>query len=118
MNELINAQREFISHCDIHSMYLRMRYCLLCGILYMRKRVVVKKEKEERVMRYEVKAEWMKACGKGDSAKVYNVARVLGSNGHMTAIELDVGNGRVWTVIAEWRGRFEPTCSLHRSSVS
>jgi hypothetical protein len=56
-------------------------------------------------MRYEVSAEWMKACGRGDKAKVFPVLRING-NGNITAVVVDLGNGREWTLIAEWRGRF------------
>jgi hypothetical protein len=54
---------------------------------------------------YEISAAWMKATGKGDQPKVVPVLHTLGTNGHMTAIEVDMG-GYTWTVIAEWRGRF------------
>lgn len=55
--------------------------------------------------KFEVSAEWMKACGKGDEAKVFDVIRTYDRR-LIPFADLDEGNGRVWTVITEWRGRF------------
>ncbi len=57
-------------------------------------------------MNYEVKASWMHSCGRGLNAKVYPVLSVSSTIRGMTAVTLDLGNGRTWVVIAEWRGRF------------
>jgi hypothetical protein len=57
---------------------------------------------------YEISAEWMNACGKGDKAKLVEVLSATNSHPHMTALTVDMGDGRTWTVIAEWRGRFVP----------
>lgn len=53
---------------------------------------------------YEVSAEWMKACGKGDQAKVFRVIRSYELGGWVFA-DLD-DDGRVWTVMTAWRGRY------------
>jgi hypothetical protein len=58
--------------------------------------------------KFEVSAEWMKACGKGNSAKVFDVVRTVaeGRNG-LTVIEIsDPDTGRLWQVIPQWRGRY------------
>lgn len=54
---------------------------------------------------FEVSADWMKACGKGDEAKAFPVIHSYMA-GHLPFVDLDMGNGRTWTVCAEWRGRF------------
>lgn len=55
--------------------------------------------------RFEVSADWMKACGYGDAATVFPVIRSYMA-GHLPFAVLDMGNGRTWEVCAEWRGRF------------
>ena len=55
--------------------------------------------------KFEVSASWMKACGYGDTAKVFDVVRSYMS-GHLPFVDLDLGNGQTWTVCAAWRGRF------------
>lgn len=54
---------------------------------------------------FEVSGEWLKACGYGDAAKAFPVLRSY-DRGMMAFVDLDMGEGRVWTVNAEWRGRF------------
>jgi hypothetical protein len=54
---------------------------------------------------YEVSAEWMKACGKGDEAKVFRVIRSYEAGGWPFVV-LDEGEGREWIVMAAWRGRY------------
>ena len=54
---------------------------------------------------FEVSAEWMAACGKGNSAKVFPVVRSWMAR-HLPFVTLDMGNGHTWDVCAEWRGRF------------
>lgn len=54
---------------------------------------------------FEVSAQWMKACGYGDKAKVFPVLRTYECGGWCFA-DLDMGNGEVWIVNTEWRGRF------------
>lgn len=54
---------------------------------------------------YEVSAAWMKACGKGDEARVYPVLRSYELGG-MPFVDVDEGYGRVWVINAAWRGRF------------
>jgi hypothetical protein len=51
-------------------------------------------------MQYEVSAEWMWACGRGDTATRFTVVRLRG-----IVAELDVGERKPWTVIVPWRGR-------------
>jgi hypothetical protein len=54
---------------------------------------------------FRVSAEWMKATGQGEEAKTFPVVRSYMS-GHLPFAELDLGNGRTWTVCAEWRGEY------------
>jgi len=54
---------------------------------------------------FEVSASWMKACGKGDEAKVFPVLRSWMA-GHLPFVEVELEDGRKWEVCAEWRGRF------------
>jgi hypothetical protein len=54
--------------------------------------------------RFEVSAAWMKACGKGEAAKVFPCKQIY-IKGGLTFADLD-DNGHTWTVIADWRGRF------------
>lgn len=55
---------------------------------------------------YEVSAEWMQACGFGDSARVFPVLKINDPIRGLTVISVDRGNGLAWDVIAEWRGMF------------
>ena len=55
--------------------------------------------------RFEVSADWMKACGKGDAAASFPVVRTYMA-GHLPFAVLDMGNGHTWEVCAAWRGRF------------
>lgn len=56
---------------------------------------------------YEVSAEWMKATGQGDAAKVFTVRKAHPPVNGLSYVELvDSATGQLWTVIAEWRGRF------------
>lgn len=54
---------------------------------------------------FEVSAEWMKTCGKGDEAKAFPVIRTWEVR-LLPFAELDLGDGRSWEVCTAWRGRF------------
>ncbi len=54
--------------------------------------------------KFEVSADWMKACGLGDEAKAFNVIRSY-ERGFLPFVDLD-RDGIEWTVCAEWRGRY------------
>ena len=54
---------------------------------------------------FEVSAVWMKACGKGEDAKVFSVVRSYMA-GHMPFVVVREDNGHEWVVNAEWRGKF------------
>lgn len=54
---------------------------------------------------FEVSADWMKACGKGDKAKAFPVIRSWMA-GHMPFVAVRLEDGRDWELNAEWRGRF------------
>ena len=58
----------------------------------------------ESQMLFEVSADWMKACGKGNEAKRFRVIRTWDA-GLLAFAELD-DNGHPWTVNTEWRGKF------------
>ena len=59
---------------------------------------------EESMLKYEVSAQWMKACGFGDQARVFDVIRTYQA-GPMIMVVVD-HDGRPWELIASWRGRF------------
>ena len=54
---------------------------------------------------FEVSADWMKACGMGEEAKAFPVIRSYDLR-LVPFADLDLGGGRVFTVITSWRGRY------------
>lgn len=60
---------------------------------------------------FEVSADWMRACGFGEEARVFPVLRVY-KRGGLNFADLDAPNfsdSKPWPVITNWRGRFVPT---------
>jgi ribosomal protein L37E len=85
--------------------------CLMCGtdVEFVPFTDPICEECRKPRRMFEVSADWMKACGFGEEAKVYPVISEYERGGYLFA-ELDRGNyatlGTTWTVNTNWRGRF------------
>lgn len=60
--------------------------------------------------RFEVSAEWMKACGRGNEPGVFEIIREY-KRGNWTFIDVvdwvaPDGTVYTWTILTNWRGRF------------
>lgn len=55
---------------------------------------------------YEISGDWMKACGRGSEPRIVPILEASNNHPTMTALTVDMGDGKTWTVIAEWRGRY------------